>query len=718
MKAVEDMSYNPEVEDVVRILCEKTQSSNHLFFRVLTTFHLCMIASQMRVLIRTHDRGDIPVNMYALNLATSGAGKGFSTNILEKEITCQFRTRFLENFPFTAEPNLEKLALKRSSRDSTDYDFELEKIKKEFASLGPLVYSFDSGTPAAVKQMRHKLLLADAGAVNLIIDEIGSNLTSSSEVLTTLLELFDMGGIRQKITKVTAENVRHEEIDGNTPTNLMMFGTPSKLLDGGKTEDELISLLDTGYARRCFFSYGKESTRDLTLSAEEIYDRMTNKVSSTFVDSFSEKLGYLADSHNMGTVLTMTKETSLLVIQYKIDCERLADSLPDHEEQRKAEISHRYFKALKAAGAYAFIDGSPELTETHFFQAVKLAEESGKAFELLLSRERPYVKLANYLGNCGTEVTEPDLMQDLPYYKGSQATRADMVKMAIAWGYKNNVIIKKAFTDGIEFLRGEKLKVTDLTKMVVSYARGGPGEHPAHGYANKTAPWTQLERLVTGTDLHWLNHHVHGGHRTEDTCIPGFNMIVLDIDGTMNLSTAKMLMKDYAAVYYTTKRHTDEANRFRIVLPTNYVLQMDAKEYKEFMKNVLESLPFEVDESCTHRSKKWMSHGDHFEQTEGELFDVLPFIPKTSKNEERLQRLGSQQQMDNLERWIINNTGDGNRNVMLHRYARLLIEAGKNWNEIKDCITSLNDKLADKLSEAEILGSIMVTVGKELAARP
>lgn len=718
MIAVEDMSYNPDVEDVVRILCEKTQSSNHLFFRVLTTFHLCMIAAQMRVVIRTHDRGDIPVNMYALNLATSGAGKGFSTNILEKEITSQFRTRFLENFPFTAEPNLEKLALKRSSRDQTDFDFELEKIKKEFASLGPLVYSFDSGTPAAVKQMRHKLLLADAGAVNLIIDEIGSNLTTNGDVLTTLLELFDIGGIRQKITKVTAENVRHEEIDGNTPTNLMMFGTPSKLLDGGKIEDELISLLDTGYARRCFFSYGKESTRDLTLSAEEIYDRMTNKVSSSFMDSFSEKLGYLADSSNMGTVLSMTKETSLIVIQYKLDCERFAESLPEHEEQRKAEISHRYFKALKAAGAYAFIDGSPELTAEHFFQAVKLAEESGKAFELLLSRERPYVKLANYLGNCGTEVTEPDLMQDLPYYKGSQAARSDMVKMAIAWGYKNNVIIKKAFTDGIEFLRGEKLQVTDLTKMVVSYARGAPGEHPAHGYANKTAPWTQLERMVTGTDLHWLNHHVHGGHRTEDTCIPGFNMIVLDIDGTMNLSTAKMLMKDYAAIYYTTKRHSEEANRFRIVLPTNYVLKLDAKEYKEFMKNVLESLPFEVDESCTHRSKKWMSHNAHFEQTDGELFDVLPFIPKTSKNEERIARLGNQQQMDNLERWIINNTGDGNRNVMLHRYARLLIEAGKNWSEIKDHVTSLNDKLADKLSEAEILGSIMVTVGKELAARP
>lgn len=713
----EDMKYHPATEETVALLCEKTQSTNHLFFRVLTTFHLSMIASQMRVMIRTHDRGDIPVNMYALNLATSGAGKGFSTNILEKEITHEFRERFLENFPFAAEPHLEKLALKRSARDSTDYDFELEKVKKEFASLGPLVYSFDSGTPAAIKQMRHKLLLADAGAVNMIIDEIGSNLTGSQEALTTLLELYDMGGIRQKITKVTAENVRHEEIHGNTPTNLMMFGTPAKLLDGGKIEEELNSMLETGYARRCFFSYGKESTRNLSMTAEEYYEAMTRKSSAQFIADFSAQLGDLADPVNMNTVLTMSKETCLEYLQYKLDCERLAAEMPEHEEQRKAELSHRYFKALKAAGAYAFADGSPELTIDHLHHAIKLAEESGKAFELLLSRDRPYVKLARYIASCGVEVTEPDLMQDLPYYKGSQAARADMVKMAIAWGYKNNIILKKSFTDGIEFIRGESLKPTDLTQLIVSYVRGAPGDHPAHGYVNKRAPWTQLERMVTTPDIHWLNHAVHGGHRTEETCIPGFNMIVLDIDGTMNLATAKMLMKDQMAIFYTTKRHTDECNRFRIILPTNFELKMDAKEYKEFMKNVLESLPFEVDESCTHRSKKWMSNKGHFETQEGELFDVLPYIPKTSKNEERQQRLGTQQQMDNLERWIINNTGDGNRNVMLHRYARLLIEAGKNWAEIKDLVCSLNDKLADKLSEAEILGSIMTTVAKELASR-
>ncbi len=714
MKPIDEMAYHPDTEVIVGILCEKTQSTNQHFFRVLSTFHMSMIAAQMRVRIRTHDRGDIPVNMYALNLATSGAGKGFSTNILENEVTHVFREHFLENYSYTAEPALERLALKRSNRNATLYEDELTKVKKEFDSLGPLVYSFDSGTPAALKQLRHKLLLAEAGAVNLIIDEIGSNLGTSGEVLTTGLELFDVGAIKSKITKVTSENVRHEEIIGRTPMNLMMFGTPSKLLDGGKTEEDLNSLLETGYARRCWFSYGKESARNLNLTPSEVYDLMTNRSSSQFIEDFSEKLGLLADSANMNTVLMMTKETSLELIQYKLDCERKAHDLPEHEEQRKAELSHRYFKALKVAGAYAFIDGSPELTLEHLEYAIKLAEDSGAAFDLLLARERPYVKLARYIATCGREVTQADLIQDLPYYKGSQGARSEMMQLATAWGYKNSTIIKKAFQDGIEFIRGETLKRTNINEMLVAYTTN---PNMTDGYIPARAPWVKLQNLLNKPGFHWLNHHVAGGYRNEENAMPGFNMIVLDVDGTMNLATAKMLLKDQAAIYYTTKRHTDTEHRFRIILPCNYELKMDAKEYKEFMKNVMESLPFEVDESCSHRCKKWLSHDGHYEVADGELFDVLPFIPKTSKNEERQAKLQTQQQMDNLERWVLNNSGDGNRNVMLHRYARILIEAGKSWQDILGYVQSLNEKMADKLSDPEILSTIMTTVGKEIAAR-
>jgi hypothetical protein len=460
MKSFDEMEYHPASEKLVEILCSKTQNSNPLFFRVLVGYYFSLVASMMRASIATHDRGDIPVNMYALNLSTSGSGKGFSTNIIENQVINQVRGRFLEEtFPILAENNLPKLALKRANRKSSDPDEELVRVQKEFEQLGSLVFSFDSGTPAAVKQMRHKLLMADAGSVNLQIDEIGSNLVGNVDVLNTFLELYDMGLIKQKLIKNTSDNVRNEEIVGRTPTNMLLFGTPSKLLNGSKTEEELYSMLETGYARRCFFGYSRASNKAVNQTPEQVYEQLTNQNSNTYLEELSDKLEALADIINVNKRLVMSKETSLVLIEYRLKCEREAELYPEHEEIKKAEISHRYFKALKLAGAYAFVDDSSELTENHLYQAIKLAEESGDAFNKLLTRDRAYVKLAKYLGSVKRDVTQADLTEDLPFYRGPASQKSEMLTLATAWGYKNNVIIKKAFSDGIEFLRGETLKI-------------------------------------------------------------------------------------------------------------------------------------------------------------------------------------------------------------------------------------------------------------------
>ena len=78
-----------------------------------------------------------------------------------------------------------------------------------------------------------------------------------------------------------------------------------------------------------------------------------------------------------------------------------------------------------------------------------------------MAPERPYTKLAKYLSQSKTDLTLPDLDGDLQYFKGSKAQKDDMILMAIAWGYKNNIIIKKLFNDGIMFLRGETIEKTD-----------------------------------------------------------------------------------------------------------------------------------------------------------------------------------------------------------------------------------------------------------------
>lgn len=713
MKSIDEMPFHPTAEKLVEILCNKTQNSNPLFFRVLVGYHFCMMAAMMRTTIVTHDRGDIPVNMYAINLSTSGSGKGFSTNIMENQVTNQFRSRFLdETFPLLAEVALPKLAVKRANKKGSDPDDELVRVQKEFDQLGPLVFSFDSGTSPAVKQLRHKLLMADGGSMNLQIDEIGSNLLSQQDVLNTFLELYDVGLIKQKLVKNTTDNVRGEEIIGRTPTNMMLFGTPSKLLNGSKTEEELYSMLETGYARRCFFGYSRASNKTLDLTPEQVYDQLTQKDSNAYLDKLSDTFENLADMNNINKRLLMSKETSLLLIEYRLQCEREAARYPEHEEIKKAEISHRYFKVLKLAGAYAFVDDSPELTSDHLYNAIKLAEECGVAFNQLLTRDRAYVKLAKYIATVKSDVTQADLVEDLPFYRGPANQKSEMMSLAIAYGYKNNIIIKKSFADGIEFFRGETLKETDLSQMVVSYSTD-----IAFNYRNEHAPFEQLHVLTQSPGLHWVSHHLIGGHRSEENCIAGFNLAVIDVDGGVNLSTVRLLLKDIKYLIYTTKSHTEEDHCFRIVFPLNYRLELDAKDYKEFMTNIYDWLPFDVDRATNQRARKWLSHAGHHEYNEGELLDALPFIPKTSKNEERKELMHSQQSMDNLERWVMNNIGDGNRNNMLMRFAMILVDANFSFETIQSRVTDLNNKIADKLEEVEIMSTIMVSVAKAIAKR-
>ncbi|NRA77148.1 MAG: DUF3987 domain-containing protein [Pseudoalteromonas sp.] len=714
------LSHNKTAEELVQILCKKTQSDNPLFFRILVAFYLTKVASMMRCSIETPDRGEIPVNMYGISLATSGFGKGFSMGIIEDQVINQFRERFNEEtLPFVSSRNLAIIATKRALRKSTDPADELVRMEKEYDDAGAMPFSFDSGTAPAFKQVRHKCLLADAGAMNFICDEIGSNLFDIADLLKVYLEAYDKGTIKQKLTKSSMENKRNEEIKGGVPTNMLLFGTPSKLLDGGKTEDEFTSVLDTGFARRSFFCYVRSIIKDNDLTVKEIFDRMTDTSSNQFLIDISNQLGMLADASNFNRKLTIAEPTYLKLLQYKLDCEKLACTYPEHQEIRKAELSHRYFKALKLAGTYAFIEGSFDIQEEHIMSAIKVTEESGIDFEAILNRERPYVKLAKYLASVEEPVTQVDLTEDLIYYKGGAHQKAEMLTYAIAWGHKHNIIIKKSWDNGIEFMQGESLKETDLSKMIVAYSSKW-----TEGFKAQLCPFDQLHNLCTMENRHWTNHHLIDGYREENKCIPGFNMLVLDCDGSVSIETVKMLMEKYKFLLYTTKRHqlleedgTKHGDRFRLILPLKFALKMDKKEYNEFMNNVFEWLPFTVDNQTGQRAKKWMTHMGHHEYHDGELLDPVPFIPKTSKNEERKKEMLSAQSLPKLERWFLMNTGDGNRSNNMLRYGYILLDMGQTPLEIQPKLEELNDKLADKLSVDEIQNTMMVTLSKAYALK-
>ncbi len=74
MKDLSTLEHFPLSEKLVNVLMQKTQNNNPKFFRISVAYYFAKVASMMRTDIQTHDRGLIPVSLYAMNLASSGHG--------------------------------------------------------------------------------------------------------------------------------------------------------------------------------------------------------------------------------------------------------------------------------------------------------------------------------------------------------------------------------------------------------------------------------------------------------------------------------------------------------------------------------------------------------------------------------------------------------------------------------------------------------------------
>ena len=709
MKDYSNLPFHPTMEKVVNILRQKTQNEDPVFFRLMVSYFFSKIASMMRINVEIADSQELPVNMYCINLAPSGSGKGHSINIIEENVIGAFRHQFLETtFPHESEKRLRILANTRATKHNTDPDVEFQRAEIEFEDMGAMLFSFDSATSAAVKQMRTKLLMAQAGSMNLEIDEIGSNLLGNGEVLNNYLELFDTGKIKQKLIKNTRENIRSEDLFGNTPTNMLLFGTPTKLLNGSKIEDEFYEFLEIGYARRCFFGFCRFRKTRKGQTPQDIYDIYTNNASSKYLAQISDRLGLLANSVNFNKTIKMQKDVSLELFAYRLRCQEMADQLSEYEEVRKAEISHRYFKVAKLAAVYAFIDKAIYVTKQHLEYAIAMAEQSGDAFGQILNRDRPYIKLASYIASIGKELTHADLIEDLPFYKGTEQQKREMMNLAIAHGYKQGIYIRREMIDGIEFLSGKSVAETDLSSMIVAYSNDF-----VLNYQTERVPFIQLHKLTNESKYHWVNHSLRDNYRDEAHCIPGVNLVVLDIEDSVSINTAKLLLKEYKWLLHTTKRHTDTNHRFRIIMPMSHLLELDARDYKEFMLNIYDWLPFEVDRQTNQRSRKWMTHKGKFWYNDGLSLDALQFVPKTKKAEERKAMVANQTNLNNLERWFINNTNDGNRNNQLAKYAFALIDLGQDLASIQNNVLALNNKLDNPLEEAEVSSTIIVSATRK-----
>ena len=133
------------------------------------------------------------------------------------------------------------------------------------------------------------------------------------------------------------------------------------------------------------------------------------------------------------------------------------------------------------------------------------------------------------------------------------------------------------------------------------------------------------------------------------------------------------------------------------------------------MNAVMDWLPFKTDDSANQRSKKWLTNSAAicFTNTEGNVLDALPFIPRTAKNEQYRKELQQVQSLDNLERWFAARMASGNRNNNMIKYAMALVDSGIDLLTISKQVHDFNKKLSNPLPAEEIDNTVMRTVARQ-----
>ena len=156
------------------------------------------------------------------------------------------------------------------------------------------------------------------------------------------------------------------------------------------------------------------------------------------------------------------------------------------------------------------------------------------------------------------------------------------------------------------------------------------------------------------------------------------------------------------------------ADRFRIVLPMEYALDLEADTYTQMMKNLFDDLPIEVDRLADIGRMYFSSKDCEHWYNEGRLFNADKYIPYTQEEEtykKESTRL-SKKNINGISQWVIRNQGIG-RNQSLIKLALLLVDKGFSHSEAKEEISRVNEQFDTPLSKSELERTIFKTISKK-----
>ena len=657
-------------------------------------------------------------NLYAITFMPSGSGKD-KINKIVNDIFSEFDNVVRSDF---------KNVLTETTKKANS-----KKEEKENQVV--LVSKLGDGTAEGLVNMASQFSYVGFGCINVrlseFVDYITANNQTRKEFLSQITEAYDFGTF-------TTKAIKSSEI--KTAKNIpLVFGVHSSLfglLDKKESRFDFLSFLNRGIARRSLLcyptkdEYKEEQIDDFQKAFEKEKSQIKNGneilskhkkhiqkmiLELTYKATYVEKEDnneYFFDNKKIvdGVVFDLSKEAEFEYFKYQKQCERRAFEIKESKKEGlKAEISSRYWKALRVAGIIACYE-HPEvklIEPSDYLYAIEIVEFFGKYFNEFFKDidEVDTEKLYKYfVDNLEKDIYKTDLRKlDLKNFDfnfdnyieevGAIAERNNMKLTSKNHMQKNKVFILKQ-------LKEESDKVIlstsfDETKMF------------------KPIEIDFFEISKYTRSLHYTNFSFKNGHRSGVNNNGGVNIIIYDIDDGATIAEIEEKLKDYTYLITTSKSHNIEKHgvvrdRFRLFLPLKYRINFasDSVRWKRMLYRIDKHFVLNADKQAFDIARKYQPAKNQLVfENKGIKFDYRVFDVKEETEEKEVKT----HFMNNEKTWVKaattrfnSNFVEGNRNNTIAEICLWGIQENISKATIKNLLENLNNMSGIGVSDREL----------------
>jgi hypothetical protein len=382
---------------------------------------------------------------------------------------------------------------------------------------------------------------------------------------------------------------------------MLLFGSSIGIKKNVATYQLFNNALSSGVYRRSFFYY--EEPREVKVRNKELdYDE---EVVQFIVKNIKGFISSHIKDRLKGKEIVIEVDADETIERINNELVEFSNKHLD-DERFSAEIG-ALDKIVKLGALHAIAGGSLTVVDADIEYAYDFYKRCRATVQELFNTEPPHKRIYKILKRYG-ELTKSEILEKDIFQRSTFNEDMDLVE---EYCYRHNerlVILGKK----IKKYKIEPLPLTDLKKIIVSVGVDGKGAKSVE-FKNLELPFfgenRSIEKLVVSEHIEAFSLVHYNGKRSDKNAIEGQNAIAFDFDDGTSIQEVQDKLRPFTYILYTTKSHTEDHHRFRVVIPTKHKFYVNPEQHKGLIENIAELLELpSYDVSTRNISRLWFNN--------------------------------------------------------------------------------------------------------------